>query len=155
MKRIVLPMLMLLIASTVYSADKFNLRDVVGWKVIGIEQHNKKGFNNIIGRLEFGQDHEDSLSIVYFIQLKDGDSVTILSDRYMVNHKRHITKNIIYVEGTNQFGITLKGTIEVMDDNSSKVRFVQSTGSTLINITDTGKKFKAKYLPNVDIGYFK
>lgn len=155
MGRAVLILLILLTTTSVYGADKFNVRDVVGWKVIGVEQQHKGSFNNIIGRLEFDQGREESLSFVYFMQLNNDDAVTILADRFVVNKKNHVHKKLIYLEGVNRYGVSLKGTVEVKDDNSSKIIFQLSTGSSITNLTDKGKKFKEKYLPLVEIGFFK
>jgi hypothetical protein len=154
MKRIGFILLLLLITSTAYGAEKLVLGEILAHSIIGIEHYRNGKFINMIGRLEFGYGFKDSLSLVDFVKLPGNDSVIALPDVYIITKAHYVKDKVIYVEGTTQYGNIIKGTVEIMNNKRSKVN-LEVGDSTIVNLTDTGRKFKAEYLPKVDLDYFK
>jgi hypothetical protein len=103
----------------------------------------------IIGSLEYAG---TSLDIVSIFESIAGIGILTLAQVYIVVEKKIISKGIHQIKGKNQYGITASGTIDFRDQVKPKITLVTESGVVITNISNKGKEWQRKNIPNMVLG---
>jgi hypothetical protein len=155
MVRMTIVLIIMLVAGLADAKGNIVVNELLGNRYISIEHRVNGKFANIVGRLEFDYGYKDSISIVNFLGSKDHcteeNNITVTPDRYIINRVKRINKNVLYIEGDNQYGNVIRGTVDSADQYKTKIMLNNGTND-IVNISDEGKRFKSLCLPNLSLG---
>jgi len=153
--RMTIVLIIMLFAGLADAKGNIVVNELLKSRNISIEHRVKGKFANIVGRLEFDYGYKDSISIVNFLGSTDhcteSNDMTVSPNRYIINKVKRINKNVLYLEGENQYGNTIRGTVDSTDQYNTKIMFNNGTND-IVNISDEGKRFKSRCLPNISLG---
>lgn len=103
----------------------------------------------IIGHLEYTGSSIDIVSIFEGIA---GVGILTQAQVYLVIEKKIISKGVHYIKGKNQYGIIASGTIDFRDQLKPKITLTTEGGVVITNISNEGKKWQKKNIPNIELG---
>lgn len=121
---------------------------------MAMELRDRGVFKNIAGRLELDYGYGNSITVVTFtVDIFNPEKVIPIPTIYRVTLKSIRAKGIYYIEGENQYGIKISGTVDTTIETKPKIDFLLEGGLQIVNISRDGRIFAKKYLPNVDLGW--
>ena len=110
---------------------------------------NKSYKPPIIGHLEYTG---SSIDIVYMFEGIAGIGILTAAQVYLIVEKKIVAKGIHHLKGKNQYGTIASGTIDFRDQLKPKVNLVQEGGVVITNISNEGKGWQKKNIPNIILG---
>jgi len=110
---------------------------------------NKSYKPPIIGHLEYTG---FSIDIVNIFGGIGGIGILTQAQVYLITEKSVDSKGIHHIKGKNQYGTIVSGTIDFRDPVNPKITLVQDGGVVITNISDEGKKWQMKNIPNINLG---
>lgn len=111
---------------------------------------DNKSYNPpIVGHLEYTGTSFDIVSIFEGIA---GIDVLNQAQVYVVVEKEFIAKGVHHVKAKNQYGTVASGTIDFRDQLKPKVTLVTQGGVVITNISNEGKAWQRKKIPNMVLG---
>ena len=110
---------------------------------------NKSYKPPIIGHLEYTG---FSLDIVSIFEGMAGIGILTSAQVYVVDEKTITTKGVHHIKGKNQYGTMASGTIDFRDELKPKITLVTQGGVVITNISDEGKEWQKKNIPNMILG---
>jgi hypothetical protein len=93
-----------------------------------------------------------SIDIVSIFEGIAGIGILTQAQVYLVVEKKIISKGVHYIKGKNQYGIIASGTIDFRDQLKPKITLVTEGGVVITNISNEGKKWQKKNIPNIELG---
>ena len=103
----------------------------------------------IIGHLEYTG---TSLDIVSIFEGIAGIGILTQAQVYLVVEKKIVSKGIHQIKGKNQYGTMASGTIDFRDQVKPKITLVTEEGVVITNISNEGKEWQKKNIPNMTLG---
>lgn len=116
---------------------------------IEFKMDNKSYKPPIIGHLEYTGFSFDIVSIFEGIA---GIGILTSAQVYVVVEKTISTKGVHHIKGKNQYGTMASGTIDFRDQLKPKITLVTQGGVVITNISDEGKEWQKKNIPNMILG---
>jgi hypothetical protein len=110
---------------------------------------NKSYKPPIIGHLEYTG---FSIDIVTIFEGIAGIGILTQAQVYIISEKKISSKGVHHIKGENQYGKTISGTIDFRDQIKPKITLVTEGGVIITNISDEGKKWLKKNIPNMILG---
>lgn len=110
---------------------------------------NKSYKPPIIGHLEYTG---TSLDIVSIFEGIAGIGILTQAQVYLVVEKQIVSKGVHQIIGKNQYGTTASGTIDFRDQVKPKITLVTEGGVVITNISNEGKEWQKKNIPNMILG---
>ena len=110
---------------------------------------NKSYRPPIIGHLEYTG---FSLDIVSIFEGIGGIGILTQAQVYLVIDKKITSKGVHHVKGKNQYGTIVSGTIDFRDQLKPKVILITDGGVGITNISDEGRRWQKKNIPNIILG---
>ncbi|MBA4391742.1 MAG: hypothetical protein C0399_12515 [Syntrophus sp. (in: bacteria)] len=110
---------------------------------------NKSYKPPIIGHLEYTGFSIDIVSIFEGIA---GIGILTQAQVYLVVEKKIVSKGVHQIKGKNQYGTTASGTIDFRDQVKPKITLVTEGGVVITNISNEGKEWQRKNIPNMSLG---
>ena len=114
---------------------------------IAIEHQEQGKFAGVIGKAYIT---EKSVEVVTFAE-RNGEVVPF-AFIYGILEKENKSDDVYNIKCRNQLGVVSTGTIDLRNRLKPKITLTTDRGTTLINISDDGRKMKNKFLPKVDLG---
>ncbi len=152
MKKIGMLVLVLIVSSNSYGKDVETVKDVIGVP-LAVEFRLNNKFNQIVGRLELDYGYGESITVVTFSRdLLNQEHVLPLPTIYKITHKDKRANKNYYIEGVNQYGTKMSGIIDAAIETKPKIDLMLGN-MQIVNISNEGRKFKLKYIPNVELGW--
>jgi hypothetical protein len=103
----------------------------------------------IIGHLEYTG---FSVDIVNIFQGIGGVGILTQAQVYLIIEKKIISKGVHQIKGKNQYGTTASGTIDFRNQLKPKITLVTEGGVVITNISNEGKAWQKKNIPNIELG---
>lgn len=110
---------------------------------------NKSYKPPIIGHLEYTGSSIDIVSIFRGIS---GIGIQTQAQVYLIIEKKVISKGVHHIKGKNQYGVITSGTIDFRDQVNPKITLVTEGGVVITNISNEGKEWQKKHIPNMELG---
>jgi hypothetical protein len=110
---------------------------------------NKSYKPPIIGHLEYTG---FSLDIVTIFEGIAGIGILTQAQVYIIVEKEIIYKGVHHIKGKNQYGTIASGTIDFRDQVKPKITLVTEGGVVITNISNEGKDWQKKNMPNIILG---
>jgi len=110
---------------------------------------NKSYKPPIIGHLEYTGSSIDIVSIFEGIA---GIGILTQAQVYLIVEKKNISKGVHHIKGKNQYGTIASGTIDFRDQVKPKITLVTEGGVVITNISNEGKEWQKKNIPNIVLG---
>jgi len=110
---------------------------------------NKSYKPPIIGHLEYTGFSIDVVSIFEGIA---GIGILTQAQVYLIIEKKIIAKGVHHIKGNNQYGTIASGTIDFRDQVKPKITLVTEGGVVITNISNEGKEWQKKNIPNIILG---
>lgn len=152
MKKIAIITLLLMVASNSNAKDIETVKDVISVPM-AVEFIKNNKFNNIIARLELDYGYGESISIITFMRAPfNEEHILPLPTIYKITHKDKRGKKNYYIEGINQYGTKITGIIDGSIETKPKVDLLLGD-IKITNISNDGRKFRDKYISNIDLGW--
>jgi hypothetical protein len=110
---------------------------------------NKSYKPPIIGHLEYTGSSIDIVSIFEGIA---GSGILTQAQVYLIVEKKIISKGVHHIKIKNQYGTIASGTIDFRDQVKPKIALVTEGGVVITNISNEGKEWQKKNIPNIILG---
>ena len=110
---------------------------------------NKSYKPPIVGHLEYTGSSIDVVSIFESIA---GIGILTQAQVYLIIEKKIISKGVHHIKGKNQYGTIASGTIDFRDQVKPQVTLVTEEGVVITNISNEGKEWQKKKIPNIILG---
>ena len=110
---------------------------------------NKSYKPPMVGHLEYTGFSIDVVSIFEGIA---GIGILTLAQVYVVVEKEIVSKGVHHIKGRNQCGTIASGTIDFRDQFNPKITLVTEGGVVITNISNEGKEWQKKNIPNIVLG---
>lgn len=111
---------------------------------------DNKSYNPpIVGHLEYTGVSLDIVSVFSGIA---SIGIHTQAQVYNVVEKEIVSKGIHHIKGKNQYGTIASGTIDFRDQIKPKITLVTEGGVVITNISDVGKEWQEKNIPNMFLG---
>jgi hypothetical protein len=110
---------------------------------------NKSYKPPIIGHLEYTG---FSLDIVSIFEGAFGVGIQTQAWAYTITEKAISIKGVHHIKAKNQYGIIASGTIDFRDQVNPKITLVIESGVVITNISNEGKEWQKKHIPNIELG---
>jgi hypothetical protein len=146
-RRILLCFILILLPAICFAGDP----DTGYGTLISIEfkVDNKSYKPPIIGHLEYTSSSIDIVSIFEGIA---GIGILTQAQVYLIVEKKIISKGVHHIKGKNQYGTIASGTIDFRDQLKPKLTLVTEGGVVITNISNEGKEWQKKNIPNIILG---
>ncbi|OPY07684.1 MAG: hypothetical protein A4E66_02003 [Syntrophus sp. PtaB.Bin001] len=109
------------------------------------QEHGK--FTGVIGKAYVT---ETSIEIVTFVE-NNGEIVPFaFIETILEKHSK--TAGLYSVKCRNQLGVISTGTIDIRDQLKPKITLISDNGIILTNISEAGRRMKAKIFPKMNLG---
>jgi hypothetical protein len=153
MKNIAMLIFVLMVGSSSYGKDIETVKEVIRVPMaVEFKENNK--FKQMVGRLELDYGYGESITLVTFVRdILNKEHVLPIPAIYKITHKDKRSNNNYYIEGVNQYGIKISGIIDSKIETKPKIDFMLEGGMQIVNISDEGRNYKKKYIPNVELGW--
>lgn len=135
----------MIVFSICYAADN----DSGYGTLISVEVKVNNKFNGVVGRLEY---NGNTIDIVTFGEGIAGIGVIALPQVYQIIEKTINSKGVHHIKCQNQYGTIASGTIDFRDRLNPKITLVGEGGHVFTNISEEGKKWQKKNIPNIILG---
>jgi hypothetical protein len=110
---------------------------------------NKSYKPPVIGHLEYTGFSMDIVSIFEGIA---GIGILTQAQVYTIVEKKIISRGVHHIKGKNQYGTIASGTIDFRDQVKPKITLVTESGIVITNISNEGKEWQKKNVPNIVLG---
>jgi hypothetical protein len=110
---------------------------------------NKSYKPPLIGHLEYTG---SSIDIVAIFEGIAGIGILTQAQVYLIVEKKIITKGVHHIKGKNQYGTIASGTIDFRNQVKPKITLVTEGGVVITNISNEGKEWQKKNIPNIELG---
>jgi len=119
---------------------------------IAIESRAGDKFDDVVGMLNVGLGEDvESFQVILFFRVSDS-KVGPLMRRLQILEIEQPERRLYKITCENDAGMKYSGTIDMRRVAQPKVELVSKTGAKLTTISEEGREFKRKYLPNVYLG---
>ena len=103
----------------------------------------------VIGQLEYSG---VSIDIVRIFEGPLTGSVYVQAQVYILTEKKVQEEGVLYISGKDQHGTIVAGTIDYRDESNPKINLFMEEGYAITNISELGKKWQIKHIPNITLG---
>lgn len=111
---------------------------------------NNKSFKPpIIGSFEYTG---TSIDIVRIFEGPLTGGIYTQAQVYILSGKTVEEEGLHHVIGKNQYGTLASGTIDFRDKSNTQINLKMEEGYAITNITEYGKQWRIKHIPNITIG---
>ncbi len=145
MKRVFLYVIILVMHSICYAGDP----DSGYGTLIAVEIRVNNEFTGIVGKLEYTG---KTVDIVTFGLGVAGVGVVALPEVCNIIQKTINSRGVHHIKCENQYGTVASGTIDLRDSLKPKITLVRESGTVITNISDQGKTWQKKNIPNIPLG---
>jgi len=145
MKRVFFCFIILIMHSICYGGDP----DSGYGTLIAVEIRVNNEFTGIVGKLEYtGR----TVDMVTFGPGVAGIGIIALPEVCNVIEKTINSKGVHHIKCENQYGTVASGTIDFHDSLKPKVTLVRESGHVITNISNEGKGWQKRNIPNILLG---